>query len=71
MHGILHMEQNFKGEYSSQSFMCVLYWFKAFFGAGKHVCIQQSKDKTKCFSTVRNRSSCLLASLITVAYATA
>lgn len=44
MHGILHMEQNFKGEYSSQSYMPI------FFGRKSWQCSNTEKYKMRYFS---------------------
>lgn len=81
MHGILHMEQNFKGEYSSLLFLCVplliqgsvcllllLFFFVVFFFVQGNTSVsKQSKELQKCFSTVQNHSSCSLTSRITAA----
>lgn len=75
MHGILHMEQNFKGEYSSLLFLCVplliqgsvclffsLLFFLFFLCRENTSASKQSKELHKCFSTVQNHSSCSLTS---------
>lgn len=78
MHGILHMEQNFKGEYSSRLFLCVplliqgsvcLFFIVLLFFWCRETRLRPNNPKsyTNASPPSKNHSSCSLTSRITAA----